>query len=63
MQESKGECTIGELGEFVKREVLQHSVLVNSKSQTPTLIPSQGISVGWEGLKLKWYTMGEQLKK
>ena len=53
LQETKGECTIGELGEFVKREVLQHSVLVNRKSQTPTLIPSQAISVGWEGLKLK----------
>ena len=53
LQESKGECTLGELGEYIQSNVKQQAVVVNRKSQTPTIVPSAGISANWRSLKLK----------
>ncbi|MBQ9356745.1 MAG: caspase family protein, partial [Prevotella sp.] len=53
LQESKGDCTLGELGEYIQTNVRQQAVVVNRKSQTPTVVPSAGISDKWRTMKLK----------
>ena len=53
LQESKGDCTLGELGEYIQTNVRQQSVVVNRKSQTPTVVPSASIVNSWKNLKLK----------
>ena len=53
LQESKGECTLGELGEYIQTNVRQQSVVANRKSQTPTVTPSQGVADTWKTMKLK----------
>ena len=53
LQESKGDCTLGELGEYIQTNVRQQSVVVNRKSQTPTVISSTSLGDSWKNLKLK----------
>jgi uncharacterized caspase-like protein len=53
LQESKGDCTLGELGEYIQTEVLQQSVVVNRKSQTPTVVPAAAMGEEWKQLKLR----------
>ena len=53
MQESKGEVTIKELGDYLSEKVSQQSIVVNSKSQTPTVIVSNSINADWTSWKLK----------
>ena len=53
LRESKGDCTLGELGEYVQKSVRQQSVVINRKSQTPTIVPSQSLKNSWQTLKLK----------
>lgn len=53
LQETRGECTLGELGEYIKQKVRQHSVLVNRKSQTPTIQSSSKLAKDWKNIKLK----------
>jgi hypothetical protein len=52
LQETKGDVTLGELGNYIATNVRQQSIVVNSKSQTPTVIPSTSL-VNWQSLKLK----------
>ena len=52
LQETKGDVTLGELGNYVTDKVGQQSVVVNRKSQTPTVISSTSL-INWENLKLK----------
>lgn len=52
LQESKGEATLGELGEYVSEEVAKQSIVINHKSQTPTIISSDAMS-SWKEIKLK----------
>ena len=52
LQETKGDVTLGELGNYVNQEVRKQSVVINHKSQTPTVIPSVGMQ-GWESMKLR----------
>lgn len=40
LQETKGKTTLGELADYVKTNVRQRSVVVNNKSQTPTVSAS-----------------------
>lgn len=42
LQESKGDISMGELADYVIREVKKRSVVVNSKLQTPIIIHSVG---------------------
>ncbi len=53
LQETKGNATLGELGDFVKTQVERQSVVVNGKLQTPTLIPSATVGDDWKNWKLK----------
>lgn len=55
LQESKGDCSLGELGLFVEQNVKQQSVVINRKSQTPTVIPSSSYSTRWKEEKLLNY--------
>jgi len=53
LQESKGNVTLEELGDYVTEKVKQQSVVVNRKVQTPTISPSATLSNSWKELKLK----------
>ena len=53
LQESKGDCTLGELGDYIQTNVRQQSVVVNRKNQTPTIVPSATMIEKWKNLKLR----------
>jgi hypothetical protein len=52
LQETQGDVTLGELNNYITNNVQQQSIVVNNKSQTPTVIPSTSLT-NWENLKLK----------
>jgi hypothetical protein len=53
LQDSKGDVTLGELGDYITTNVRQQSIVVNGKSQTPTVIPSAVLGESWQSKKLK----------
>lgn len=53
LQESSGNCTMGELADYVARRVNQESVVVNKRPQTPTVTCSPSMEASWSNLKLK----------
>ena len=53
LKETKGNVTLGELGQYISEKVVQESVVTNGKSQTPTVVPSSAMSGEWRGWKLK----------
>lgn len=53
LQESKGECSLGELADYVSKEVNKESVLSNRRQQTPTVIASPMMNEVWRKMKLK----------
>ena len=53
LQESKGNASLQELGDYIVGNVKQKSVVVNRKAQTPTVIPSVSMSDGWGQIRLK----------
>ena len=53
LQESKGDVTLGELGEYIKKEVSQYSIVNNGKSQTPSTMASQVLGDSWKNLRLR----------
>lgn len=52
IQENNGDITLGELTDFVIKNVKRQSVVINSKKQTPTVIPSENIEDNWRDIKL-----------
>ena len=52
MQENKGKLTLGELANYVQTQVRQQSVVINHKSQTPTINASPE-AADWQNWKLK----------
>ena len=52
LQETRGEVTLGELGDYLTGEVKRESLLNNNKAQTPTVIPAAGMT-GWRERTLK----------
>lgn len=52
LQETKGNVTLGELGNYITTKVKQKSIVENRKSQTPMVIPSASLK-DWQSLKLK----------
>ncbi len=52
LQESKGNVTLGELGDYINSNVRQRSIVENSKSQTPTVVPSANVASDWRSMKL-----------
>ena len=53
LKDSKGNATLGELVDYVNDQVGQHSIVVNGKSQTPTVSPSVALGQAWRSQKLK----------
>ena len=53
LNETKGNVTLGELGDYITTQVKQQSVVVNRKSQTPTVVPSSAMNGEWRNWKLK----------
>ena len=53
LQETRGEVTLQELGEYIVKQVSQQSILLNGKSQTPCVTPSLAIGGAWREWKLK----------
>lgn len=53
MQETKGQIALGELAEYVTKQVKRQSVVINNKKQTPTVIPSATMADKWRLRQLK----------
>lgn len=53
LQETKGEVTYNELGEYIKQKVSRKSIVENGKSQTPVITPSANWGNGWQNMKFK----------
>ena len=52
LQETEGNVTLQELGEFIIENVRKKSV-INGKLQTPCVTPSASLDASWRGWKLK----------
>lgn len=52
LQETKGKTTLGELTDYVTKQVRQQSIVVNGKTQTPNLYVSDDIKPSWDQLHL-----------
>jgi hypothetical protein len=53
LQETAGDVTLGELGDYIATSVRQQSIVVNRKSQTPVVTPSATLGGEWKNRKLK----------
>lgn len=53
LQETKGDVTLGELGDYLKSEVKKQSFLKNNKVQTPMISVATALQNQWESIKLK----------
>ena len=53
LQETEGNVTLKELGDYVTKQVGQQSLLLNSKKQTPCVTPSASLGAEWQTWKLK----------
>lgn len=53
LQDSKGDITLKELGEYIKTKVSQTSIIENTKQQTPCVIPSSSLGTTWQNWMLK----------
>ncbi|MFR9603413.1 MAG: caspase family protein [Rikenellaceae bacterium] len=52
LQDTQGDVTLQELGEYVIANVKSQSVVVNRKLQTPTITPSASMVDAWYNIKL-----------
>ena len=52
LQQLKGSANLGDLTDYVTKNVKRQSVVINNKKQTPTVIPSLTISSTWRGIQL-----------
>ena len=50
---SSGEVALGELADYISSNVRQKSIVLNSKPQNPTVIPSLTLDDAWKTQKLK----------
>lgn len=53
IQETKGEVTLGDLGDYLTNEVARQSFIENGKKQTPTATPSASFTSTWREETLK----------
>ena len=53
LQETRGDVTLQELGNYIIREVKKRSLEENDKKQTPCVTPSAAVGTEWENWKLK----------
>ena len=52
LQETKGNVTLSDLGNYIKTKVRQKSTVVNKKPQTPTVISAHGLGSEWGEMKM-----------
>ena len=53
LQDSEGNVSYGELEDYIVNNVSQRSIVLNGKSQTPSVVPSQTIVEDWKKWTLK----------
>ncbi len=53
LRETNGQCTLGELAQYVIQQVSRRSIVVNGKSQTPAANASPGIVDRWSELRFR----------
>ena len=53
LQETEGNVTLQELGDYITKQVSQQSILVNGKPQTPCVTPSTSLGSTWQEWTLK----------
>ena len=53
LKATKGDVTLKQLGNFITEKVSQQSIVINSKPQTPMIIPAKTINNDWENWKLR----------
>lgn len=53
LQESKGDVSLQELGDYVTSSVKRKSIVANGKSQTPSVVSSANLADDWKNLKLR----------
>lgn len=52
LQETKGNVTLQELGNYIREKVSQESIVLNDKSQTPCVTASSSLDASWKTWKL-----------
>ncbi len=52
LQETQGDCTLGELSDYITTNVSQKSIVLNGKLQTPTVNAAIGMN-NWQDMRLK----------
>ena len=52
LQETKGDVTLGKLGDYIKTQVERQSIVTNGKLQSPSILPASSIGNGWKEWKL-----------
>lgn len=52
LNETKGECSLGELSDYITTNVKRQSIVINRKPQTPTIIFSDSVKDEWMNYKL-----------
>lgn len=52
LQETKGDVTLGELGDYVKTQVERQSIVTNGKLQSPAILSASSIGNSWKEWKL-----------
>ena len=52
LQETKGDVTLGDLADYLTKEVSRNAIVVNQKEQTPVVNPSDNMAALWKDLKL-----------
>lgn len=53
LHDTKGNVTLGELGDFIKTQVERQSVVTNGKLQSPSITPAASIGNSWKTWTLK----------
>ena len=53
LQDTKGDVTLYDLGQYITQRVSQESIVLNNKSQTPCVTPSTSLDASWREWKLK----------
>lgn len=52
LQDTKGSATLGDLCDYVSQQVARRSVVVNKRSQTPTVTPATTLAASWRDMTL-----------
>lgn len=52
LQKTKGDVTLGELGDYIKTQVERQSIVTNGKLQSPSILPASSIGNSWKEWKL-----------